>query len=425
MDRQLESIAATGADHVFTLTQALADELHARGVNRAKIELAPNAIDPEAFSPVERDISLSESLGIGQAPFVMGYIGSVVAYEGLDDLVTAFDRVVKQVPGAKLVFVGDGDAMPSLRTQVKTLGLEAGVVFAGKVKPEQVRRYFSLLDVVVLPRKPFKVCQLVSPLKPLEAMAMAIPLVVSDVAALKEMVRENETALVHKAGDPASLAACLVRLANDRSLGDRLSYAARQEVLATRTWAKVAAQISRSYSVIMGHSSTTAGETSSVKAKPEAESQLPQMDDGTARLASFDVVPLPAGRNSMTEEEKVQFKERLDSILKTHGLTAFERFLEQQMAHHSQKFMAFCRLKAASVALANGDISTATRMAEMALKHDSGITSVRGAAHLYYNADLLGKANELATRLESMQESVSEGDRKFIAKVRGRAQQAA
>jgi hypothetical protein len=112
-------------------------------------------------------------------------------------------------------------------------------------------------------------------------------------------------------------------------------------------------------------------------------------------------------------------------VLKTKGLAAFESLLEKQLAGHSQKFMAFCRLKAASVALANGEISTATKMAEMALKLDSGITSVRGAAHLYYNADLLEKANELATRLESMQEAVSEGDRKFIAKVRGRAKRAA
>ena len=457
LDRQLETLAATGANHVFTLTQALADELHVRGVSRARIELAPNAIDPEAFSPIERDIPLAESLGVSQAQIVIGYIGSIVAYEGLDDLVTAFDHVVKKVPGAKLIFVGDGDAMPSLRTHVKALGLEAEVVFAGKVQPDQVRRYFSLLDVVALPRKPFKVCQLVSPLKPLEAMAMGIPLVVSDVAALKEMVRENETALVHKAGDAASLAACLVRLAQDRGLAQRMAQRARREVLATGTWERVASHISQSYAAITGGTGKPAVDeinvmknpviefkppqaderaaqpasvdignpavhAASEKMKPVIEFKAPQADEGAVQPVDLDIVPLPVGRNSMTTEEKTLFDEKLDCAIKTGGVPALEALLEKQVAGHSLKFVAFCQLKAASAALANGHVADATQMADIALKNDPVAATVRAAARVYYNAVLLDRANQLVDRLESIQKPVSDGDRKFIDDVRGRTQ---
>ncbi|GEM_PF-1205315 len=247
LDRKLEALAASSADKVLTLTQALADELAGRGVSPDKIALAPNGIDVDAYRPVEWDRELAESLGICRDDFVVGYIGSVVSYEGLDDLLNAFAQLRKHKTTVKLLIVGGGDALPALQQQALELALDKSVVFVGKVAPTNVPRYYSLLSVVSLPRKPIRVCELVSPLKPYEVMAMGVPLVVSDVAALKEMVEDGETAIVHRAGDSDALSRSLLWLSDSTDLANRLARLAMDQVTRKNSWRKVAQTIEASY----------------------------------------------------------------------------------------------------------------------------------------------------------------------------------
>lgn len=249
LDRLLESLVVSHADRVFTLTAALAEELEARGASPQRLALAPNAIDPRRFQPRRRDAALADRLGLEAQDFVIGYAGSVVGYEGLDDLVSACDALMRRQPRARLLIVGDGNALDGLREQAAALGDRA--IFTGRVAPAEVPDYLSLMNAIVLPRKPFTVCELVSPLKPFEAMAMEIPLVVSDVAALKEIADNGRTALLHEAGNPADLAASLERLIDDPTLAGRLVAAARERVTTRHTWARVTAGITECYAELV------------------------------------------------------------------------------------------------------------------------------------------------------------------------------
>src|SRR5262249_21694902 len=106
-------------------------------------------------------------------------------------------------------------------------------------------------------------------------------------------------------------------------------------------------------------------------------------------------IPLPVGRNSMTEEEKLLFDEKLVGAIKAGGIEALETLLKNQVAGRSPQFGAFCQLRAANIALANGHVADASRMAGVALRNDSQVATVQGAAHVYQDAALLEKANQL------------------------------
>jgi len=111
----------------------------------------------------------------------------------------------------------------------------------GRVPHEQVAAYYSLIDIAPFPRKPWPVCEMVSPMKPLEAMAMEKAVVVSDVAALAEMVDRGRYGLMFAKGDVSALADALQRLLTEADLRQRLGAEGRRNVLQNRTWKAAAA----------------------------------------------------------------------------------------------------------------------------------------------------------------------------------------
>lgn len=248
LDASLEAHTARNADRVYTLTKALAAELVHRGVPDTIIELLPNAVNLSFFKRAERDQQLASKLGVRDGTVVFGYIGSVVKYEGLDDLIAAMPKLLERVPDSKLIIVGDGDELDNLKSLADKLGVAQHVIFSGKVPHEDVIRYFSLLTVITLPRKPYKVCNLVSPLKPFEAMAMKVPLIVSDVDALGEIFVHKETALLHTAGDSHSLACAMIGLAENPELRNYLAHNSYRQVSRLSRWEQVIAPLSRYYS---------------------------------------------------------------------------------------------------------------------------------------------------------------------------------
>lgn len=236
LERDLEALVASNADLVFTLTQGLADELVQRGVSRERIVLLPNSVDSGRFAPREKDLGARLRFGVSEAAFTLVYAGSLLHYEGLDDLVRAVAQLQGEGREVALVLAGDGEAKDSLKQLAQELGVTEQVKLVGRVAPDEVPALWSIADAAAFPRKPFRVCELVSPLKPLEPMAMQIPVVASDVAALKEMLQHGVTGLIHRAGDANALAEQLRTLADNPDLREQLGQAAREAVLTERTW---------------------------------------------------------------------------------------------------------------------------------------------------------------------------------------------
>jgi glycosyltransferase involved in cell wall biosynthesis len=247
LEQDLEALVAREADHVLTLTEGLRTNLIERGVAPDSVSLLPNAVDHVRFAPRAKDLELLARFGIENAGFTLVYAGSLLPYEGLDDLLRALAHLVGAGIDAKLIMAGEGESRDMLSELVSELGLEGHVHFTGRLDPYDIPRLWSLADAAAFPRKPFRVCQLVSPLKPLEPMVMGIPVVVSSVAALREMVQDGDTGLVHRAGDPLDLAAKLSDLAGDPQLSSHLGQQARKAVLRDRTWDATGSRVAALY----------------------------------------------------------------------------------------------------------------------------------------------------------------------------------
>lgn len=244
--QHLETEAALKADRVIVLTNGLKNVLVERGVPESSIVVAPNGVDTSRFVPQPRDTELAGRLGIGDRT-VIGYVGSLLDYEGLDLLVEAAAELASRRDDFLVLIVGDGRSRPELEQLVAAHGLEDRIRLTGRVPHDEVERYYSLIDIAPFPRLPVAVTELVSPLKPLEAMGMGKAVVVSDVAALTEMVTDGETGLWFTKGSSQSLAQTLARLLDDDTLRSRLGSTARDWVRTERDWSVPARTIASIY----------------------------------------------------------------------------------------------------------------------------------------------------------------------------------
>ena len=251
IQRGLETLTARQADAVLAINDSLKDELVRRGVAEERISVAPNSVDLTRFTPIPRDEELKQMLGLSNR-FVLGFIGSIVDYEGLDDAVEALNLLQRGAIDAALLVVGGGSAERMVAERAAERGLSDRLVMTGRIAPEAVPRYYSIIDVAIFPRKPVAVAETVSPLKPLEAMAMRRPVVASNVAAMAEMVQHDRTGLLFEKGDLAGLATAIARIYRDPALGVRLGETGRAYVEAERTWDVTAARVLEVYESLPG-----------------------------------------------------------------------------------------------------------------------------------------------------------------------------
>lgn len=233
--RTLETIALRKADHCVVIADALRDEVVGRGVHPERITVVPNGVDCRRFTAGPPDPELARSLGL-QDSIVMGYIGYFFQYEGLDLLFQAFISLTSEFPELKLLLVGDGELMAVLRGMAEDRGLRNRVVFTGRVSHDQILDYYRLFHVLVLPRRLGRESSLVTPLKPLEIMAMGKPLVASDVGGHLEIVQSRVNGLLFKSDNLDSLVeACRIVLRDD-GLRQELGLRARRWVEGNRDW---------------------------------------------------------------------------------------------------------------------------------------------------------------------------------------------
>jgi PEP-CTERM/exosortase A-associated glycosyltransferase len=236
LTRGLETWALRRADAVTTICEGLRGDIVARGIPAQKVTVIPNAVDIEAFAMNGvPDPALKRQLGLSDA-LVLGFIGSFYAYEGIALLLTALPEILSHAPRARVLLVGGGPQEAQLKQLAVELGVADKVVFGGRIPHGEVQRYYSLIDILVYPRLSMRLTELVTPLKPLEAMAQGRLLIASNVGGHRELIRPGVTGTLFQAGDPGALAAAVLDLVQTPDRWRDAKDAARHYVEAERTW---------------------------------------------------------------------------------------------------------------------------------------------------------------------------------------------
>lgn len=239
--RALETYVLRRADAVTVICQGLREEVVARGVPAGRVTVIPNAVDPDAFAHAGTDVAGTRRALCLDGAYVLGFLGSFFAWEGLALAIEAMPMILAGRPEVRLLLVGGGVEEPALREAAQRLGLEREVIFAGQVPHAKVASLYDAVDLLVYPRLPMRLTDMVTPLKPLEAMAMGKAMVASDVGGHRELIADGETGVLFKAGDARALAEAVLRVAADPALARELQANGPEHVRARRTWARVVA----------------------------------------------------------------------------------------------------------------------------------------------------------------------------------------
>lgn len=253
LTRALETYVLKRAHAVTCICEGLRNDILNRGIPVEKVTVIPNAVDVDQFSLGGKpDLALKAQLGLTGA-HVLGFIGSFYAYEGLALLLDAMPILLRAgAPDIRVLLVGGGPQEQTLKAQARTLGIADQVIFTGRVPHADVNRYYDLIDVLVYPRLSMRLTDLVTPLKPLEAMAQGQLFVASDVGGHRELIRDGETGVLFRAGDADDLAAKVLALLNQPERWPLLKANGRRFVETERNWATSVGRYAPIYETLAG-----------------------------------------------------------------------------------------------------------------------------------------------------------------------------
>lgn len=239
--RAIETHLARRSSAVVTICDGIKRDLAARGVPEDRMFVVPNGVDTDRFTPRPRDLELEARLGLRNKT-VIAYIGTLFGFEGVELLLAALGRLCDARDDVRGLIVGHGESEAEIARATLDLGLAGRVVIAGRVPHDEIMRYYALADVLCYPRRRHRITEIVTPLKPLEAMSMGKAVVGSDVGGIRELVRDGETGVLFQAGDAEDLAGTLARVIGDADMRRRLGESARAHVVRERSWRKLAAR---------------------------------------------------------------------------------------------------------------------------------------------------------------------------------------
>ena len=259
LTRFIETWVCRTADQVAVLCNGLEDDLIHRGIPAEKLTAVYNGINPNDFNPCEPDAEYQKAWKL-EGKKVIGFIGSFYRYEGLDLLVEAFARLASsppslpasQHPSIVLLLVGGGEMTRELKAQIKRLHLEDKVVMPGRIPHDRIPGVYAMADILAYPRYSMSLTELVTPLKPLEAMAMGKAVVASDVGGHRELIRHNKTGLLFQAGNVEALSTALEQLLDDYALRQRLQSEGTAWVRKHHTWESTTSVYDRVYAKATG-----------------------------------------------------------------------------------------------------------------------------------------------------------------------------
>jgi glycogen synthase len=236
LTRTLENQVVAGANAIVTICEGLRSDLIERGTDASRISIMPNGVDMGLFgTPLAPDPALARKLGLGDGP-VIGFIGSFYDYEGIDDLIAAMPILLRSNPDARLLLVGGGPRDSALKQQAEASTASSAIRFTGRVPHDEVERYYALMDVMAYPRKRSRLTDLVTPLKPLEAMAQGKLVAASDVGGHRELIVDGVTGTLFTPDNPVACAKALSALLNSKAMWEDRRATARIYVETRHDW---------------------------------------------------------------------------------------------------------------------------------------------------------------------------------------------
>jgi PEP-CTERM/exosortase A-associated glycosyltransferase len=242
LSRALETYALKRADAVTCICEGLRSEIAARGVPAGRITVIPNAVDIEKFSARNgADASLRCALGLDGA-VVLGFVGSFYAYEGLGLLLDALPAILRGEPRARVLLVGGGPQDALLKERAARPDAAGKVIFTGRIPHAEVDRYYDLIDLLVYPRLSMRLTDLVTPLKPLEAMAQRRLVIASDVGGHRELIQDSLNGFLFPAGNAAALADKVLEVLGHPEVWAAVKAGGRRFVESERNWRRSVAR---------------------------------------------------------------------------------------------------------------------------------------------------------------------------------------
>ncbi len=237
LTRAMESYVLKNANAVTCICQGLKDDIIARGISPDKITTIPNAVDLDQFQLLtDKAPELLDLYDLRDRP-VIGFIGSFYEYEGLDVLIRAFEHLRRTMPELRLLLVGGGPQEGFLKQLASNLCVEDKIIFVGRVPHKEISKYYSVIDTLVYPRKSMRLTDLVTPLKPMEAMAQGIPVLASDVGGHKELINHGDNGSLFAANSPSALAQAIEANFSDAESRQKIIASGLQFVKQERNWA--------------------------------------------------------------------------------------------------------------------------------------------------------------------------------------------
>jgi PEP-CTERM/exosortase A-associated glycosyltransferase len=243
----MERKAMLGADRVIAISNHMKDELVQKGIEENKLSVVPNGVDVDKFKPKEKDERIMREHDL-VGKIVLGFIGSIRKLEGLSLLIEHLPELTNRDDRIRVLLVGGGDEVNALKAQATEKGLENVVILTGQVPHEEILDYYSVIDILIYPRIDSKVTQKVSPLKPLEAMAMEKVVIGSDVGGLSELIQDGQNGLLFRADDGEHLVRVCQGAIDNPAFREAIARYGRKWVEAERDWKKVVLRYKEVYS---------------------------------------------------------------------------------------------------------------------------------------------------------------------------------
>jgi len=241
LTRWLETKLLKQADVIITICKGLKKEIVERNIREDKVHIVHNGVDVNKFVPCAKDTVLLKKYNLN-GHIVIGFIGSFYKFEGLEILLRSVPNILANSKNVKFLIVGGGEEENDLKQLARTLHIEKDVIFTGRVPHTEIFKYYSIIDIFAYPRVNKRITNLVTPLKPLEAMSMGKAIIGSDVGGLRELINDKETGLLFKAESIGDLVDKCVYLLRNREKRESLGQKARVEMIQRRDWAKIVSE---------------------------------------------------------------------------------------------------------------------------------------------------------------------------------------